>query len=144
MGDPVRAVLEREGPAGQRGRHPHGTGHRNAVTASWRGPRYGPAVLQDRRPAPSSASRRLANHRGRWLSLSDRTFACQSCGLVIDRDVNAAVNLRHLVAVSTSETVNARGADRKTRASGRVAGKREPGTARADQTGSASPRGEAA
>ncbi|MCK9928645.1 IS607 family element RNA-guided endonuclease TnpB [Frankia sp. Mgl5] len=78
------------------------------------------------------------------LSLSDRTFACQSCGLVIDRDVNAAVNLRHLVAASTSETVNARGADRKTRAGGRVAGKREPGTAQADQTGGASPRGEAA
>src|ERR1022692_2662325 len=45
MGDPVRAVLEREGPAGRRGRHPRGTGHRNAVTASWRGPRYGPAVF---------------------------------------------------------------------------------------------------
>ncbi len=29
-----------------------------------------------------------------------------------DRDLNAAVNLRHLVAASTSETENARGADR--------------------------------
>jgi 8-hydroxy-5-deazaflavin:NADPH oxidoreductase len=34
VGDPVRAVLEREGPAGRRGHHPRGTGHRNAVTAS--------------------------------------------------------------------------------------------------------------
>src|SRR6185437_15258370 len=44
MGDPVRAVLRREGPAGRRGRHPRGTGHRNAVTASRRGPRYGPTA----------------------------------------------------------------------------------------------------
>jgi 8-hydroxy-5-deazaflavin:NADPH oxidoreductase len=28
-GNPVRAVLEREGPAGRRGRHPRGTGHRD-------------------------------------------------------------------------------------------------------------------
>ena len=42
VGHPVRAVLEREGPAGRRGRHPRGTRHRNAVTASWHGPRYGP------------------------------------------------------------------------------------------------------
>ncbi|MFB4299130.1 NADPH-dependent F420 reductase [Actinomadura sp. NTSP31] len=34
VGDPIRAALEREGPDGQRGRHPRGTGHRNAVTAS--------------------------------------------------------------------------------------------------------------
>ncbi|MEX5713081.1 IS607 family element RNA-guided endonuclease TnpB [Parafrankia sp. FMc6] len=63
------------------------------------------------------------------LTLADRTFACQSCGLVIDRDLNAAVNLRNLVAASTSETENARGADRRTQLAGRVAVKREPGTA---------------
>jgi hypothetical protein len=47
-------VAEREGPAGRRGRHPRGTGHRNAVTASWRGPRYGPAVLW---PGPAGVGR---------------------------------------------------------------------------------------
>ncbi|KEZ37758.1 putative transposase DNA-binding domain [Frankia sp. CeD] len=78
------------------------------------------------------------------LTLSERTFTCQSCGLVGDRDLNAAVNLSNLVAASTSETVNARGADRKTPSAGRAAGKREPGTAPAGQTGSASPQGEAA
>jgi predicted dinucleotide-binding enzyme len=31
VGHPVRADLEREGPAGRRGRHPRGTGRRNAV-----------------------------------------------------------------------------------------------------------------
>lgn len=38
VGDPVRAVLEREGLTGRRGRHPRGTGHRNAVTVDYRGP----------------------------------------------------------------------------------------------------------
>ncbi len=28
------------------------------------------------------------------LSLADRTFVCEECGLVIDRDLNAAINIR--------------------------------------------------
>ncbi|TCJ32397.1 zinc ribbon domain-containing protein, partial [Parafrankia sp. BMG5.11] len=73
------------------------------------------------------------------LTLSDLTFSCPSCGLVADRDHNAAINLKHQVAASTSETVNARGADRKTNAPApparrRVAVKREPGTAKTGQT----------
>ncbi len=72
----------------------------------------------------------------------------QSCGLAIDLDANAAINLRNLVAASTSETQNARGADRRTHASGQVAVKREPGTATATatagQTRGAPPKGEAA
>lgn len=31
------------------------------------------------------------------LALSERTFACISCGIVLDRDVNAAINLAELV-----------------------------------------------
>ncbi|WP_374582406.1 zinc ribbon domain-containing protein [Frankia sp. CiP3] len=31
------------------------------------------------------------------LTLSERIFTCQECGLVIDRDVNAAVNLKQLL-----------------------------------------------
>nr|WP_245867614.1 transposase [Sporomusa silvacetica] len=27
------------------------------------------------------------------LKLSDRTYTCQECGLVIDRDLNASINL---------------------------------------------------
>jgi len=27
--------------------------------------------------------------------LSDRTYVCENCGLVIDRDMNAAINLRN-------------------------------------------------
>ena len=43
------------------------------------------------------------------LSLSERVFHCDGCGLVMDRDLNAAVNIK--VAGSAPETINARGGD---------------------------------
>lgn len=53
------------------------------------------------------------------LSLAQRTFTCENCGMVCDRDHNAAINLADLVhahvAGSGPETENGRGADRKTR-----------------------------
>ena len=63
------------------------------------------------------------------LSLSERTYRCDSCGLVLDRDLNAAVNIQ--VAGSAPETLNAHGATvrRSDRSSGRrarVAAKCEP------------------
>ncbi|MBC6450766.1 IS200/IS605 family element transposase accessory protein TnpB [Actinokineospora sp. HBU206404] len=52
------------------------------------------------------------------LPLRVRTFCCEYCGLTLDRDVNAALNLAALVdrhvAGSGPETGNGRGADRKT------------------------------
>ncbi|MGI8412881.1 MAG: IS607 family element RNA-guided endonuclease TnpB [Solirubrobacteraceae bacterium] len=45
------------------------------------------------------------------LSLSERTYRCERCGLQIDRDLNAALNLKALaqhVAPSGGETINAR------------------------------------
>ena len=42
------------------------------------------------------------------LSLSERTYRCDSCGLTMDRDLNAAINI--LVAGSAPETLNAHGA----------------------------------
>ena len=41
------------------------------------------------------------------LSLSERVYSCESCGLVMDRDLNAAININ--VAGSAPETVNAHG-----------------------------------
>ena len=41
------------------------------------------------------------------LSLSERIYKCESCGLVMDRDLNAAINIK--VAGSAPETVNAHG-----------------------------------
>ena len=41
------------------------------------------------------------------LSLSERTYRCDSCGLTMDRDLNAAINI--MVAGSAPETLNAHG-----------------------------------
>jgi putative transposase len=41
------------------------------------------------------------------LSLTERTYKCEHCGLVIDRDLNAAINIQ--VAGSAPETLNAHG-----------------------------------
>ena len=62
------------------------------------------------------------------LSLAERTYKCDSCGLVLDRDLNAAINIK--VAGSAPETLNARGGTvRHNSPSGHVAlvpVKREP------------------
>jgi putative transposase len=42
------------------------------------------------------------------LSLSERTYVCEDCGMALDRDLNAAMNLR-MVAVSSIDTQNACG-----------------------------------
>ena len=54
------------------------------------------------------------------LSLSERTYRCDSCGLTMDRDLNAAINI--CVAGSTPETLNAHGETvSRNRPSGHVA-----------------------
>ena len=61
------------------------------------------------------------------LPLSERVYHCDHCGLVLDRDLNAAINIK--VAGSAPETLNAHGADvRPTtlRDGGRTAVKCEP------------------
>ncbi|WP_433199497.1 IS607 family element RNA-guided endonuclease TnpB [Dactylosporangium sp. CS-047395] len=73
------------------------------------------------------------------LTLSERTYACEACGLRLDRDLNAARNLAALAAAAVSTAgsgpVSGRGADRKTPNLGQVAVKRQPGTAQAGKTG---------
>jgi putative transposase len=76
------------------------------------------------------------------LRLSERTYTCTTCGLVLDRDENAALNLaslvKHLVAGSGSETKNGRGADHKTRpvrAGGRETSTPHRATPRPGKTG---------
>jgi len=79
------------------------------------------------------------------LTLAERTFRCETCGLRIDRDLNAARNLAKLVesvAQSGWETPNARGADQRTQLAGQVAMKREAGTGSyPDKTGTVEPQG---
>jgi putative transposase len=83
------------------------------------------------------------------LRLDERTYCCEHCGLVIDRDLNAALNLaaygRRALSVAGSgpETRNARGgAHRRLRSDAPV--KREDGTVEPDKTVSAPSQGEAA
>ncbi len=80
------------------------------------------------------------------LALSERTYECTACGLVLDRDLNAARNLAALaaeVATAGSGPVDGRGADCKTPLVGLAAVNRQPGTAAtaADQTGTVVPQG---
>ncbi len=80
------------------------------------------------------------------LALVERTYNCPTCGLTLDRDLNAARNLAALAHKATDarsgrESSNGRGADRKTRLSGPVAVKRQPGTASAGQAGTVPPQG---
>jgi putative transposase len=78
------------------------------------------------------------------LALSEREYTCDACGLVLDRDLNAARNLAALAAeydTAGSGPVAGRGADQKTRLDGQVAAKRQPGTAIAGKTGTVPPQG---
>ena len=63
---------------------------------------------------PFCGSRRVKPPPATRLSLATRVFTCGHCALVIDRDLNAAINLKHYVARSGRETRNGRGADQKT------------------------------
>ena len=64
------------------------------------------------------------------LPLSERVFNCDSCGLSMDRDLNAAINIQ--VAGSAPETLNARGGD--VRRSDLVSGNADLGEARTKQS----------
>jgi len=73
----------------------------------------GKTFLQIGRYFPSSKLCSGCGYKNAELERSARSWICPACGVVHDRDVNAAVNihregLRH-VAAGLSETVNARG-----------------------------------
>ena len=68
------------------------------------------------------------------LSLSDRIFACEACGLVLGREVNAARNLLKLAA-SGVESQNACRPRIRPGSAGRLGMKQEPSTAPAGKTG---------
>ena len=63
------------------------------------------------------------------LSLSERVYQCDVCGLSMDRDLNAAINIK--VAGSAPETLNACGGD--VRRSDIVSGNADPGETRTKQ-----------
>lgn len=54
---------------------------------------YGIKVVIADRFYPSSKTCSCCGHVNKGLKLSDRTYKCSECGNVIDRDVNASINL---------------------------------------------------
>ncbi|MFL6105098.1 MAG: IS607 family element RNA-guided endonuclease TnpB [Actinomycetes bacterium] len=115
-----------------------------AYKSTW----YGSRLVVADRFYPSSKTCSFCGWVKAKLTLAERTFRCEGCGLRIDRDLNAARNLAELaqhVAQSGWETQNARGADQKTQLAGQVATKREAGTERrSGKAGTAAPQGAAA
>jgi putative transposase len=98
-----------------------------AYKSTW----YGSRLVVADRFFPSSKTCSSCGWVKAKLTLAERTFCCEACGLVVDRDLNAARNLAKLVQHVTQsgwETQNARGADRKSQLAGQVAMKREAGT----------------
>ncbi len=69
---------------------------------------YGCQALVASRWEPSSKTCSGCGWVDEDLTLADRTFRCQACGQVLDRDLNAALNLAKL-AGSSSESRNACG-----------------------------------
>ena len=72
--------------------------------AAW----YGCRVIVASRWEPSSKTCSDCGWVDVALTLADRAFRCESCGLIMDRDLNAAVNLGKL-AGSSPESQNACG-----------------------------------
>lgn len=108
-----------------------------AYKTSW----YGSARVMADRWYPSSKTCSGCGSVKAKLTLAERLYVCdnEDCGLLIDRDLGAAINLARLARAEQSACFDSGGADRKTTApAAPVAVKPE------SSNGSASPQGEAA
>ena len=73
----------------------------------YKGKWYGCEIILADRFFPSSKSCSECGWIKKDLTLADRTFVCDSCGLEIDRDLNASLNLESYTVSSTG--INAYG-----------------------------------
>jgi putative transposase len=117
---------------------------------------YGSQLVQADRFYPSSKICSTCGRRRPNLTLAERVFHCDGCGMRIDRDLNAAINLARLgephlrdeQSPTGSGPVEGRGATHETQPvpAGDAAGDETstPHHHSVDQTGTASPQGEAA
>ncbi len=99
--------------------------------------REGGTLVSADRWFPSSKTCSACGWRKPSLTLAERVFTCEPCGLVIDRDVNAARNLLNLAA-SGAESRNACGGTVRPGRAGQVPVNQEPGIPNGSQTGTAS------
>ena len=70
---------------------------------------YGVEIVEAPTTFPSSKQCSACGTKKKTLSLSERIYHCEACGFVMDRDLNAAHNLRNLAA-SLTERQNGHGA----------------------------------
>jgi len=68
---------------------------------------YGSALVRISRVFPSTKMCSRCGRVKRSMGLQERSYECGSCGLMIDRDLNAAINIKNVAAGST-DTENAR------------------------------------
>ena len=57
--------------------------------------KYGRTLEFVGRYYPSSKLCSSCGHKKKDLKLKDRMYECTSCGIVLDRDLNAAINIRN-------------------------------------------------
>jgi putative transposase len=126
---------------------------------------YGSILVEADRYYPSSQTCSACGRRKPNLTLADRRYVCEHCGLMIDRDLNAAINLARLgetlhtggtrTGTGSRPAANrrvgdGRGATQETaatpvvNAAGTEASTRHDTTTGVGRTGTAPPEGEAA
>ena len=69
----------------------------------YKGQWYGCQVILADPFYPSSKRCSQCGHAKTEISLSERVYACDYCGLMIERDLNAAINLKQLTTGSSPE-----------------------------------------
>ena len=70
--------------------------------------KYGKKMIKIGRFEPSSQICSSCGHRQK-LDLDERTYVCPECGLEIDRDLNAAINIRNFALRDTIKNLNTDG-----------------------------------
>lgn len=70
--------------------------------------KYGKKVIQIGRFEPSSQICSCCGHRQK-LKLDERTYVCPECGMTMDRDVNAAINIRNFALRNVIKNLNTEG-----------------------------------
>lgn len=71
---------------------------------------YGKELIVIDRFYPSSKTCSRCGWKNKDLKLSDRTFVCKDCGLEIDRDLNAAINIQAVGVDAAIRTQSSRAA----------------------------------
>ncbi len=106
-------------------------------------PWYGSRLIEADTFFPSSKLCSRCGTAKATLALSERTFHCEHCGAVVDRDLNAAANLAALVAAAGSgpEALDARGRDVRLDPVELSRMTREAGSGWPHQTGTLMPQG---